>query len=113
MRIEIDTIIFDFKVLKEHDPEEIKAKPQVGSYIYGLFIEASNWSAERHCLEESAPKVLFNKMPMIWLSPVKMGEKDPKRHVSAVKLRTTLAQFTKRASEQAHCRPQATRRTTS
>ena len=83
MRIEIDTIVFDFKIMKEHDPEEINAKPEFGSYIYGLFIEASNWSSERHCLVESAPKVLFNKVPMIWLSPTKMGEKDPKRHVSA------------------------------
>ena len=105
MRIEIDTIVFDFKVLKEHEPAEINAKPEIGSYVYGLFIEASSWNSERNCLEESAPKVLFNKMPMIWLSPIKMGEKDPKRHVSAVNFRTTLALCTKRANEQALFRP--------
>lgn len=112
MRIEIDTIVFDFRVLKEHEPAEINSKPEIGSYVYGLFIEASSWNSERHCLEESAPKVLFNKMPMIWLSPMKMGEKDPKRHVTAANFRTTLVQCTKRAREQALYQPLATQRTT-
>lgn len=47
----------------------VETAPEDGSYVYGLFIEGANWSEVRHCLTESMPKVLFNKMPYIWLKP--------------------------------------------
>ena len=60
-------------------------RPEFGSYIYGLYLEGANFSLERHCLEESAAKVLYNKMPMIWLIPVQLGaaDKDANRRVDA------------------------------
>lgn len=55
--------------MKETGPDQITQKPDIGSYVYGLFLEAANWNSERGYLEESAPKVLYNKVPMIWLIP--------------------------------------------
>ncbi len=83
MKKEIDTIIFDYKILDMFDLSEVKERPEFGSYIYGLFIEGANYNLERGSLEESAPKVLYNRMPMIWLIPTQNGviEKDPNRRV--------------------------------
>lgn len=82
MKKEIDTITFDYKVLKETTPDQITERPDVGSYIYGLFLEAANWNSEKEFLEEAAPKVLYNKMPLIWLIPVQISTtKDNTRRV--------------------------------
>ena len=83
MKKEIDTIVFDYKVLDIFDLNQVNERPEIGSYIYGLFIEGANYSLERHCLEESQPKVLYNRMPMIWLMPTQMSEldKNPDRKV--------------------------------
>lgn len=68
--------------MKETDPSQIKEKPEYGGYVYGLFIEAAAWDHNNGHLTESEPKVLFNRMPMIWFMPAQIGEKDPSRHVS-------------------------------
>jgi dynein heavy chain len=77
MKKEIDTIIFDFKVLKTFNPKDITEKPEFGSYVYGLYLEAANWSIEREHLEESLPKVLFNEVPLIWLIPMQISSNHP------------------------------------
>lgn len=69
MKKEIDTIVFEFKVLHISTPDQVTERPEIGSYVYGLYLEAAKWSPEKEHLEESAPKVLFNKVPMIWLMP--------------------------------------------
>jgi len=37
--------------------------------VTGLFIEGCKWSYQKRCLDESDPKVLFVKCPMIWFKP--------------------------------------------
>lgn len=70
--------------MKETSPNQIKESPEIGGYIYGLFIEAAHWNSEKDHLEEAAPKVLFNKMPLIWLVPMQQkaaADKSPSRRV--------------------------------
>ena len=57
--------MFDFEVVNH----EITEKPEEGSYIYGMFLEAARWNVEAGILEESHPKVLFSPCPTIWLKP--------------------------------------------
>jgi dynein heavy chain, axonemal len=40
-----------------------------GAYVYGLYIEGSRWDNEQAALDESQPKVLYTKMPYIWMKP--------------------------------------------
>ena len=40
-----------------------------GVYITGLYMEGAGWDRERWVLKESEPKVLFEKMPIIWVIP--------------------------------------------
>jgi dynein heavy chain len=44
--------------------------PEIGCYVYGLFIEGARWDAENLVIAESFPKVLFDKIPVILLIPI-------------------------------------------
>ena len=65
--IPIDEIVFDFQFIKGEFPKE---KPEDGAYVHGLYIEGAKWDLEEQILEESDPKTLFVKCPVILLKPV-------------------------------------------
>ncbi|ESO89348.1 hypothetical protein LOTGIDRAFT_210379 [Lottia gigantea] len=68
MKISIDTISFDFKVMKD-ESEELKKEPELGCYINGLFVEGARWDHDAGLLAESRPKELYTDMPALWLIP--------------------------------------------
>ncbi|XP_078481026.1 dynein axonemal heavy chain 1-like isoform X3 [Ciona intestinalis] len=72
--ISIDTITFDFKVLKEHY-EDIKQRPVDGCYIRGLYVEGARWDYNTEKLGESRPKELYTDMATMWLVPA--GNRSP------------------------------------
>ena len=66
--VEIDDVRFDFEVMPK--PQQMYRKaPKDGVYVYGLFIDGARWDADKQCLAESLPKVLFADAPVIWLRP--------------------------------------------
>nr|KAG5711095.1 hypothetical protein BaRGS_004739 [Batillaria attramentaria] len=88
MKIPIDTIAFDFKVLADawtflYEP------PEDGCYIRGLFIEGARWDMAKMLLAESRPKELFTDMPAIWLIPAN-NRKVPESGVYECPLYKTL-----------------------
>eukprot|EP01083_Nonionella_stella_P111300 326422_1 len=66
----IDTVSFEFHILSDKTPSEPPPEEQGGCYINGLFIEGCRWNHEQQHLDDSKPKELFVKMPVIWLKPV-------------------------------------------
>ncbi|XP_012937339.1 dynein heavy chain 3, axonemal [Aplysia californica] len=68
--IPIDLVGFEFEVLRETPTE----KPQDGAFVYGLFMEGAKWDRENMVIGESAPKMLFDLMPCIWLKPNEMSK---------------------------------------
>jgi len=42
--------------------------------VVGPYIEGCKWNHEGFYLDESDPKVLFVKMPMVWFRPCKVSE---------------------------------------
>ncbi|MBZ3886078.1 Dynein heavy chain 1, axonemal [Sciurus carolinensis] len=66
--ISIDTISFDFKVMTQL-PSELRERPEVGCFIYGLFLEGARWDPVDFQLTESRPKELYTEMAVIWLLP--------------------------------------------
>ncbi|XP_018600098.2 dynein heavy chain 1, axonemal isoform X2 [Scleropages formosus] len=74
--ISIDTIGFDFKVVKE-SAEELTARPETGCYIHGLFLEGARWDHQAGQLTESRPKELYTEMAVIWLVPVPNRKPPP------------------------------------
>ncbi|XP_071943674.1 dynein axonemal heavy chain 1-like isoform X2 [Antedon mediterranea] len=67
--ISIDTITFDFKVMREA-ASELTERPENGCYVRGLYLEGARWDYHKHELTESRPKELYTDMPVIQLIPV-------------------------------------------
>jgi len=73
--IPIDTVGFDFEVMKEADYD---TQPEDGAYVKGLFFDGARWDMDSFVLADSLPKVLFSPAPVLWLKPaveadVKLG----------------------------------------
>jgi dynein heavy chain len=64
----IDAISFGFQVRNER-AEDIKEKPDIGIYVYGLYLQGCRWDEERHSLVDSKPKELFTDFPVMYLIP--------------------------------------------
>jgi dynein heavy chain, axonemal len=68
--IAIDKLAFRFGLLDQlNQPSDIKEKPEIGCYVYGLFLEGCCWSYNEHSLTESRPKELFSPLPIMHLIP--------------------------------------------
>lgn len=72
--IPIDEIDMDFEVFSGSGDLDKDKTPKDGAYVYGLYLEGARWDAEIDKMSESAPKVLFTKMPYVWLKPAKAAE---------------------------------------
>ncbi|EAS04067.1 axonemal dynein heavy chain (macronuclear) [Tetrahymena thermophila SB210] len=69
-KIPIDTLTFDFVVIPENSTDfDLTKQPEDGCYIYGLFFDGAAWDHKQNYLNESQPKVLYSKVPYIWLVP--------------------------------------------
>ena len=71
--IAIDLISWDYKVLDESEFSKTEEAPD-GAYVHGLFLEGCRYDPELKTLEESHPKMLYTKMPYIWMQPMKTSD---------------------------------------
>ncbi|XP_076467002.1 dynein axonemal heavy chain 1-like [Babylonia areolata] len=88
MKIPIDTISFEFRVMKEKWTE-LSSAPTDGCYIRGLFVEGARFDHDQNVLTESRPKELFTDMQPIWLIPVS-NRKVPETGIYECPLYKTL-----------------------
>ncbi|XP_073385492.1 uncharacterized protein [Physcomitrium patens] len=66
-KIPIDTVDFEFEI-REH-PDALTEPPQDGVYVKGLYLEGARYDYTIHELGESLNKILFSKVPIIWMVP--------------------------------------------
>lgn len=79
--IPIDLLIFDYEVLRiEEDQTTGVRAPADGVYVYGVFLEGARWERNANCLAESYPRELYDRMPLIWMKPLKRSDLKP-RHI--------------------------------
>lgn len=74
-KIAIDSLQFSIEVRK--DP--VDKVPESGCFIDGMFIEGARWDFNTNSLEEPFDKVLYTKMPIIWLNPVENPSETQKK----------------------------------
>ena len=70
-RAPIDEVVYTFEVMDFNLPD---SPPEEGCYVHGLYLEGARWDLAGGTLEESLPRVLHSKMPVIWLKPVRTSE---------------------------------------
>ena len=54
------------------DSDNTKVAPDDGVYVYGLFLDGGRWNKQKHLLDESLPKVLFDVFPVVSMSAIKL-----------------------------------------
>jgi dynein heavy chain len=68
-KLAIDTVGFEMEML-DMDEKQYTVAPEIGIYVYGMYLEGCAWDKTEKILCESRPKVLFEPAPCIWLKPV-------------------------------------------
>jgi dynein heavy chain len=73
--VAIDTVSFDVLVLKHDSKQDMKeagdlTAPEDGCYIWGLWLEGARWNKDVHSLDDSMPKQLYTRLPMIHMNPI-------------------------------------------
>jgi len=60
--------------VRDYFEDDVRDVPDDGVNIHGLFLQGAKWSMARGCVEDSDPKVILVKFPVIWLEPVDSHE---------------------------------------
>eukprot|EP00812_Abedinium_dasypus_P008599 NODE_2350_length_952_cov_262.031215.p1 GENE.NODE_2350_length_952_cov_262.031215~~NODE_2350_length_952_cov_262.031215.p1 ORF type:complete len:174 (+),score=49.56 NODE_2350_length_952_cov_262.031215:3-524(+) len=71
-KIPIDALTWNFKVMLSR--VKIEQRPDMGCFVYGLFLDGARWDDQEGCIAESFPKVLFSTVPHIHLVPVDVAK---------------------------------------
>ncbi|KAG1713130.1 hypothetical protein DVH05_000853 [Phytophthora capsici] len=75
-KIAIDALIVSCEIMA-NDKEQYKSPPPFGVYIFGLFMEGARYDRKSRMMAESIPNELFDRMPVIWLKPMRREEYKP------------------------------------
>jgi len=76
--IPIDHLGFDMHVLPAN--HDCSVAPQEGVYVHGIFLEGARFDESSAVLGESEPKVLFTKLPSLWLRPQREADIADRAH---------------------------------
>lgn len=68
--IAIDKLGFEYRIVDDKTPQDIKERPEDGCYIYGMYLEGARWDFKKHMLTTSKPKELYSDMPLILILPL-------------------------------------------
>lgn len=78
--------------------------PLDGAYVDGLFLDGARWNEKTSYLDEPIPKILFVRLPVIWLIPTEEKEdlESGEKVLSSVfnSFSITIVQFIKPLGEQ-------------
>ena len=76
-KIPIDHLTFEFEVtdLEPDDRTKITSPPEDGVLVYGTYLEGARWDRKTKLLADSAPKVLYDAVPIMHLVPVEKSKK--------------------------------------
>ena len=72
--VAIDTVSYNIRMLTESTRSDLEEAgklqaPEDGCYIWGLWLEGARWNPEIHSLDDSMPKQLYTRLPMIHMDP--------------------------------------------
>lgn len=79
-KIPIDFLQFDFNF------ESVipKIKPNTGSFIDGIFLQGARWCSKTKLIKESLNKIIFDKLPVLHLIPIKKKTQDKLKYACPI-----------------------------
>jgi len=54
-----------FTEVTKRDAKQVDAAARDGAFVTGMFLEGARWDVNGNCLEDSKPKEMFSKMPVV------------------------------------------------
>jgi dynein heavy chain len=74
-KLAIDTLMWNYETLNGEAalPTE---QPDRGSYSRGLYMQGARWDDATMTIKDSAPKVLWTTVPIIWLKPCEISKDE-------------------------------------
>jgi dynein heavy chain, axonemal len=76
MKIAVDTLRIGCE-MTALDAKDIERAPDIGAFVYGLYMEGGRFNRSTLCMDDSTPRVLLDVMPCIWLKPVITADYHP------------------------------------
>ena len=71
----LDGVALNSEVTEYDRVEQVRNPPPEGVYISGLFLDGATWDKSVNSLAESAPKVLFCDMPILFVTAVTKSQR--------------------------------------
>ena len=72
----LDDVEYHIEVTAHTNAERVAQGPKEGVYVDGLFMEGARWDLETRGIAESQPKVLFDRIPVLYVSAVESKRKQ-------------------------------------
>eukprot|EP00762_Andalucia_godoyi_P004467 ANDGO_08124.mRNA.1 Dynein gamma chain len=69
----LDNVVLKTEVLKEESPDQLKAAPDDGIVLHGLYLEGATWDRKNVKLIDSKPKELFTLLPLVHVIAVNVS----------------------------------------
>jgi dynein heavy chain len=91
--IAVDTLRIGCE-MTDKEPDDIQELPEVGSYVYGLFMEGGRFDRAAMVMAESHPRQLLDTMPAVWLKPVVSESYNPTNIYDCPLYKTSLRKGT-------------------
>jgi len=63
--MELDKLHVFTEVTKRIDPKSVDSAAREGAYVTGMYLEGARWDLNSNCLDDSRPKEMFTRMPVI------------------------------------------------
>eukprot|EP00930_Biecheleria_cincta_P085161 TRINITY_DN7456_c0_g2_i1.p1 TRINITY_DN7456_c0_g2~~TRINITY_DN7456_c0_g2_i1.p1 ORF type:complete len:2485 (-),score=519.86 TRINITY_DN7456_c0_g2_i1:101-6748(-) len=75
---ELDRLHVYTEVTKRTDPKQIDSLAREGAFVTGMYLEGARWDVNGNCLDDSKPKEMFVRMPVINCKAGPAQEKEDK-----------------------------------
>jgi len=76
-KVAVDRLSFEFQFKPVKEPLTIQQAPDIGCFVYGLYIEAANFDWNKMVLIENPPGMMHNEAPVIHFVPKENYTPDP------------------------------------
>jgi len=70
----LDDVVYHSELTNRESVEQVANAPKEGLYVHGLFLDGARWDAKHETIVESEPKVLFDVMPILFVTALAQNE---------------------------------------